>query len=533
MNFSFLSRFNSISSSSTNVALVANSVKTLAFFLIKNNNFSITNKDDFNNATLGNQQNPNTHPHNNNNKNQVYGAGFSRPSYHHHSDSTLQQNTPPPNKSSATGADEQQQFQINSIYPHQFHQNPGSFEETISRYRQLNIWALDDFCKRNKVENAVQVLEKLENMGVHLDLSRCLRLMQACADFGEVEYAKKVHHHLIKSSTKTTTTTTPIQLDVSTFNQILYMYSECGSMSDAWEVFETMSQRDLMSWDTMIAGFAKNYLGEEALNLFTQFKEAGLKPNGQIFMGVFLACSVLCDIDEGMLHFESMTKVYGIVPSMEHYVSVVNMLGSIGYLDEAVEFIEKMPFKPSIDVWEALMNLCRYHGNNKLGDHCAEMVKYLDPSRLTDDESVKAFAKDRKKFDRLTFYNFMTGEMADCPQKDELFDFLRRMISQMKEFGYAPCTSRVWTIDVLLPIEEEEKEECLFYHREKVNVALSLMYTLPRTTIRVMVKPSRICEDCHDALKFISKLAGRVIIITNHMGMVTPWIHEFDQGWRV
>ncbi|KAF5204022.1 Pentatricopeptide repeat-containing protein, partial [Thalictrum thalictroides] len=126
-------------------------------------------------------------------------------------------------------------------------------------------------------------------------------------------------------------------------------------------------------------------LSENAIDLFTQFKVAGLKPDGQIFMGVFLACSFLCDVaGEGMLHFESMSKVYNIVPTMEHYLSVVNMLGSAGYLEEAMEFIEKMPFEPSIDVWETLLNLCWVHGNIKLGCHCAEIVNYLDSSRLTD-----------------------------------------------------------------------------------------------------------------------------------------------------
>ncbi|KAJ0030175.1 hypothetical protein Pint_14481 [Pistacia integerrima] len=85
-----------------------------------------------------------------------------------------------------------------------------------------------------------------------------------------------------------------------------------------------------------------------------------------------------------MLHFESMINDYGITPSMKQYVSIVNMLGSTGYLDEALEFIEKMPMEASVDVWETLMNVCRIHGNLELGDRCAELVEQLDPSRLNE-----------------------------------------------------------------------------------------------------------------------------------------------------
>ncbi|KAJ0031325.1 hypothetical protein Pint_14447 [Pistacia integerrima] len=85
----------------------------------------------------------------------------------------------------------------------------------------------------------------------------------------------------------------------------------------------------------MITGLAKNGLGEDAIDCFSRFKRTGLKPDG-------------------------------IIPSMKHYVSIVNMLGSTGYLDEALEFIEKMPMEASVDVWETLMNVCRIHGNRSL-----------------------------------------------------------------------------------------------------------------------------------------------------------------------
>ncbi|KAF5201946.1 Tetratricopeptide repeat (TPR)-like superfamily protein [Thalictrum thalictroides] len=71
-----------------------------------------------------------------------------------------------------------------------------------------------------------------------------------------------------------------------------------------------MPKRDFKSWDTMITGLAKNGLAEEAILLFNSFKEEGLQPDGQVFLGVFLACDLPGLVSwEGMLHFESMNKV--------------------------------------------------------------------------------------------------------------------------------------------------------------------------------------------------------------------------------
>ncbi|KAF2304791.1 hypothetical protein GH714_037990 [Hevea brasiliensis] len=232
---------------------------------------------------------------------------------------------------------------------------------------------LDDFCKGRKVKEAVELLHSLEEQHVPVDLPRFLQLMQACGEAKALQEAKAVHDHIMRSL---------LPLEVCTYNKILEMYAKCGSMDKAFDVFDKMPERNLNSWNIMITWLAKHGLGEDAIDLFSQFKQAELEPNAQMYIGVFSSCGDVGDVNEGMLHFESMMKDYGIVPSMEHYVSVVDMLGSTGYLDEALEFIEKMPMTPNIDVWVTLMNLSRLHGNLELGDRCAELVELLDPSKL-------------------------------------------------------------------------------------------------------------------------------------------------------
>ncbi|KAF7822470.1 pentatricopeptide repeat-containing protein [Senna tora] len=384
---------------------------------------------------------------------------------------------------------------------------------------------LDKFCMEGKVKEAVEVLGLLEKKNMPVDFSRYLQLMHQCGEAKALEEAKIIHEHVIRNLSP---------LKVSTYNRILEMYSKCGSMDDAFKVFNNMPNRNLTTWDTMITWLAKNGFAEDSIDVFAQFKKMGQKPDGQMFIGVFAACSMLGDIDEGILHFESMSKNYGIVPSMVHYVSVVDMFGSIGHLDEAFQFVENMPVEPSADVWETLMNLCRIHGNMELGDRCAELVEQLDPSRLNEQSKAGLVPvknsdlvkeKEKKKLAnqnllevRSRVHEYRAGDTSH-PENDKIYGLLRGLKSQMKEAGYIPETRFV-----LHDIDQEGKEEALLAHSERLAVAYGLLSSSVRSPIRI-IKNLRVCGDCHTALKIISKIVGRELIIRD-----AKRFHHFKDG---
>ncbi|KAM6592504.1 hypothetical protein CsatA_000207 [Cannabis sativa] len=396
-------------------------------------------------------------------------------------------------------------------------------EASESSPNVVSLQDLDGLCKEGKAKEAVEVLKLLVEQHIPVDLPRYLLLLQVCGEAKALEEAKFVHEDILRSQSS---------LEIRVYNRILETYSRCGSMEDAFLVFNKMPQHNLTSWDIMITWLAKNGSGWDAIDMFTEFKQAGRKPDGQMFIGVFHACSVVGDIDEGMLHFESMSKEFGIVPTMDHYVSIVDMLGSAGHLDEALEFIEKMPLQPSVDIWEALMNLCRVHGHTELGDRCAELVEQLEPSRL-DKESkaglipVKSsdFAKEKeKKKDpsllevRSRVHEYRAGDTSH-PENDKIYAKLRGLREQMKEAGYIPETRFV-----LHDIDQESKEDALLAHSERLAVAYGLLSSSARSPIRV-IKNLRVCGDCHNALKIISKIVGRELIMRD-----AKRFHHFKDG---
>ncbi|CAH2077218.1 unnamed protein product [Thlaspi arvense] len=230
---------------------------------------------------------------------------------------------------------------------------------------------LDAICREGKVKTAVDIIKTWRNEGYIVDIPRLLWLAQLCGDAQALQEARVVHEFISSSVSLS---------DISVFNSMIDMYSGCESVEDALTVFNAMPWKNSETWCAMIRCLAKNGQGEDAIDMFCRFKEEGNRPGGEMFKEVFFACGVLGDINEGILHFESMIKDYGIIPCVEHYVSLVKMLAEPGYLDEALGFVESM--EPNVELWETMMNLSRVHGDLELGDRCQGMVEQLDASRL-------------------------------------------------------------------------------------------------------------------------------------------------------
>ena len=103
-------------------------------------------------------------------------------------------------------------------------------------------------------------------------------------------------------------------------------------------------------------------------------------------------------------------------------------------------------------------------------------------------------------------HNFVAGDDTH-PQTEEISQTWEKLLQRMKLKGYVPNTSVV-----LLDMEEDQKEKFLYQHSEKLAVVFGLIKTTPGTVIRIM-KNLRVCEDCHAALKIISVVSTREIVV--------------------
>ncbi|KAF8100992.1 hypothetical protein N665_0212s0033 [Sinapis alba] len=376
-------------------------------------------------------------------------------------------------------------------------------------HRSVTVETLDALCGDGRVLEAVEAVQILKYKGYVVDLPRLLGLAKLCGETAVLEEAKVVHDFITGS------VSTP--LSVASYNTILKMYCDCDSTEEALNVFNEMSERSSETWCVMMRCLAKNEDGELAIDMFTRFKDEGNKPDKEIFKAVFFVCVSLGDSNEGLLHFESMYKDYGIIPSMEDYVSLTEMLAACGHLDEALEFVETMKVEPSVEVWETLMNLCWVHGDVELGDRLAELVKKLDATKMNNKGVVEEKASDStKKMMRALKHRlypkkskvrkFSAGDTSK-PECNGIISVLRSLKVHMLEMGFVPAIRLV----TIKEAEDEDKEEQLLFRSDKLALAHAFLITKPRGCVRVL-QNMRICHDGHDTCKMLTLITGRELV---------------------
>lgn len=185
-----------------------------------------------------------------------------------------------------------------------------------------------------------------------------------------LEQGRQIHAHTLKVGLEHTSL---IQ------SALITMYSKCGSIKDASEIFGDTSDDDVVSWTSMVNGFAEHGDSLEALDLFEKMLQAGLKPDAVTFIGVLSACSHAGLVDLGYRYFDSMTQKFQISPSKEHYGCMIDLLCRAGRLTEAENMINTMSYEVDDVIWSTLLRACRIHGDVERARHAAERILEHNP----------------------------------------------------------------------------------------------------------------------------------------------------------
>ncbi|KAJ6406247.1 hypothetical protein OIU84_009885 [Salix udensis] len=218
-------------------------------------------------------------------------------------------------------------------------------------------------------------------------------VLKACAEDGEggVEFARKVFDEMSRSDSVSWSAMIggyvrvgrssdaislfremqikgeSVQKNVELSNALIDMFAKCGDVDKATNLFRSTRERNIVSWTSVIGGLAMHGRGVEAVAVFEEMIRSGVTPDDVVFIGLLSACSHSGLVDKGKKYFDSMRKEFGIVPKIEHYGCMVDMLCRAGLVKEALKFVQEMPIDPNPVVWRTLINACRAHGELKLG----------------------------------------------------------------------------------------------------------------------------------------------------------------------
>ncbi|OVA11779.1 Pentatricopeptide repeat [Macleaya cordata] len=407
---------------------------------------------------------------------------------------------------------------------------------TRLKERDLFTWTaiISGYAQANQGEKAVKCFRQMQREGVipnEFTLASCLK---GCSSIAALENGRQLHSRVIKSGQSG---------DVFVISALVDMYGKCGSIEDAEAVFESSVSRDIVSWNTIICGYSQHGHGEKALQAFQSMLDEGITPDEVTFIGVLSACSHVGLIEEGKQHFESLRKVYGLTPTIEHYACMVDILGRAGKLDEVKTFIEKMTVTPNTLIWQTVLGACRMHGNVEFGETAAEKLFELDPKmdstyillsniyaakgRWDDVAKVRTMMSTQgvKKEPGCSWLeingqvHIFLAKDGSHPKVKEIHLKLEELDQKLKSAGYVPNTDCV-----LNNVCDEEKKQSLMYHSERLALSYALISMEPGKPIRIF-KNLRICEDCHNVMKLLSDIINREIVIRD-----VSRFHHFRNG---
>ncbi|KAJ0602481.1 putative tetratricopeptide-like helical domain superfamily, DYW domain-containing protein [Helianthus annuus] len=392
--------------------------------------------------------------------------------------------------------------------------NPASWNAMIAAYVQS-----DSF------HEAFLLFDKMRRSSwFKLDKFVAASMLSACTGLGALKQGEWIHDNIKKSG---------IEVDPKLATTIIDMYCKCGSLEMAVKTFNELPTKGISTWNCMIGGFAMHGKGEEAVKLFEKMEnESMIPPDYVTFVNLLTACAHSGLVQEGRRYFRHMVEVHNISPGMEHYGCMVDLFGRAGLLNEAMKLVNEMPMDPDVGVMGALAGACKIHGNIELGEKIGKKVIELDPhnsgryvllaniyataNKWEDVANIRKLMNNRgvKKSRGFSLIEtdgavseFIAGGRSH-PDSEEIYAKVKEMLVCIRSIGYVPKAESV-VHDIT---EEEEIEKALFYHSEKLAIAFGLLKTKAGETLRI-TKNLRVCKDCHEASKLISKFFDREIIV--------------------
>ncbi|XP_027344633.1 pentatricopeptide repeat-containing protein At1g15510, chloroplastic [Abrus precatorius] len=358
-------------------------------------------------------------------------------------------------------------------------------------------------------------------------------VLSACARIGALTCGKEIHAHALR---------TGVGFDGFMPNAILDMYVRCGRMEYAWKQFFSVDH-DVAAWNILLTGYAERGKGALATEHFQKMVESNVNPDEITFISILCACSRSGMVAEGLEYFNSMKYKYSITPNLKHYACVVDLLGRSGKLEEAYEFIQKMPMKPDPAVWGALLNACRIHHDVELGELAAENIFQDDTTSVGYYILLSNLYADNGKWDKVaevrkmmrqnglivdpgcswvemkgTVHAFLSGDNFH-PQIKEINALLDRFYRKMKEAGVEGPES--CNMDIM----EASKADIFCGHSERLAITFGLINSGPGIPIWV-TKNLYMCQSCHNIVKFISKEVRRDISVRD-----AEQFHHFKGGF--
>lgn len=349
--------------------------------------------------------------------------------------------------------------------------------------------------------------------------------LRAVADLAALEQCRMIHGHAV---------VTGFDKNVIVGSALVDGYGKSGLVSDARKVFdENIAVMNIVGWNALMAGYAQQGDSSSVIKLFQSMANVRFVPDEYSFLAVLSGFYNAGLVGESEIWLKRMKLEYGIEPGLEHYTCLIGALGKAGRLEDAERIATTIPFNPDAAVWRSLLSSCAHHGAADMALRMARRLLELDPNddsaytiaanvlsvagRWSEVADMRKLMKDRRVKKEVgkswievkgEVHMFMAGDRKH-ERTEEIYEKLAELMESIEKLGYKP----VWD-EMLHEVGKGEKKEALWYHSEKLALAYGIVSgAAPAGKPMRIIKNLRICKDCHEAFKYISRAIDKEIIV--------------------
>ncbi|KAL6861659.1 hypothetical protein ACP4OV_017359 [Aristida adscensionis] len=200
-------------------------------------------------------------------------------------------------------------------------------------------------------------------------------VLTACGYLGDLERGQWVHG-LVREMWDN------LEPDILLLTALLTMYAKCGVMETARKIFDSMSEKSVPSWNSMIIGYGLHGHCKKALELFLEMERSGPRPNETTFICILSSCAHGGLVLEGWWCFDRMVRFYNIEPNAEHFGCMMDLLARAGLLKDSENIIKNVQGKVSPALWGTLISASRSQNNSKLGEFVGKKLIEMKPTEV-------------------------------------------------------------------------------------------------------------------------------------------------------
>lgn len=238
--------------------------------------------------------------------------------------------------------------------------------------RDVVAWStmIAGYAQNGRPLESLELFERMKVTDCRPNEVTLVGVLSACAQLGSDELVEQIGNYVENQRLPRTSYLGSALID---------MYTRCGHVGRARNVFSRMEQKGVITWNSMIRGLAMNGFAEDAISLYEKMAENGVQPNEITFVALLAACTHAGLVDQGMAFFEEMKREHHVSPQVEHCACIVDLLCKSGRLWEAYKFICDMEVEPNAVIWTTLLSSCRIHADVELAKLAASKLLATEP----------------------------------------------------------------------------------------------------------------------------------------------------------